>query len=195
MTTPIHTFISAIDKGWKGHDGPKITFKVIGSTALMLQADYTRATNDSDVLETSEIDGTTNARLKALAGKGTVLHQRHRLYLDIVANGIPFLPLAPLFHPVADLSESLRWFNIEVLDIQDVAVSKLKRFNARDAGDILAMVERGLVDSDHLVERFRSAAERFSGDARAEHLPTYLENLNTVRREFFFEKDLWIQFD
>jgi hypothetical protein len=44
---------------------------IIGSAALMLQADYERGTKDSDVLETSELAGATGERLLLLSGKGS----------------------------------------------------------------------------------------------------------------------------
>jgi hypothetical protein len=48
--------------------------------------------------------------------------------------------------------ERLHWL---ALDVVDVAVSKLKRFHANDQADIGAMIARGLVSHERLVERFR----------------------------------------
>ena len=53
--SPIENFIVAIDQAWTGDPGPKILLRVIGSTALMLQADYVRGTKDSDVLEAADL--------------------------------------------------------------------------------------------------------------------------------------------
>ena len=47
--TPIELFLLNIDAEWPA-GGPKILFRVIGSTALMLQTAYSRGTKDSDVL-------------------------------------------------------------------------------------------------------------------------------------------------
>jgi hypothetical protein len=46
-------------------------------------ADYQRGTKDSDVLETAELQKELAARLTLLAGKGTELHLRRRIYLDV----------------------------------------------------------------------------------------------------------------
>ncbi|MBO6940118.1 MAG: hypothetical protein JJ863_34420 [Deltaproteobacteria bacterium] len=97
--TPVERFIRAIAGAW--HEDSFPTLRIIGSTALMLQTDYERGTKDSDVLETAELDGATKERLLLLAGKGTVLAQRWRLYLDIVDNGLPFLPQTPNWHRLA----------------------------------------------------------------------------------------------
>jgi hypothetical protein len=67
----------------------------------------------------------------------------------------------------------------------DVVVSKLKRFHANDRADIAAMVDRELVPHDLLVDRFRSAVDAFSFDARAPDLPRYVANLHLVERDYF----------
>ncbi|MFX4377503.1 hypothetical protein ABTA44_20860, partial [Acinetobacter baumannii] len=75
-------------------------------------------------------------RLRTLAGKNTDLHKRTRLYLDIVIAGLPFLPHGPKFHSQTALNTDLKHFEITALDVVDVVVSKLKRFNSDDAGDV-----------------------------------------------------------
>jgi hypothetical protein len=80
--------------------------------------------------------------LLQLAGKDSKLHARHRVYIDIVANGIPFLPRIPQYYLV-DALASLHHFEIAVLNVTDVVVSKLKRFSANDQSDIEAVIELG----------------------------------------------------
>lgn len=93
--------------------------------------------------------------------KGTVLHKRRTLYLQFVASGLPLLPHVPLFHKLDALNASLRHFEIHVLDVVDVVVSKLRPFRSSDQGNIQAMVERGLVPHDRLVARFRDAVDEY----------------------------------
>jgi hypothetical protein len=178
----LEDFFREIDRARGLHD-TKIELRMLGSTALMLQTDYERGTNDGDVLETASVTGETKSLLLALAGKGTKIHQRHGIYLDIVGSGLPFLPLGPMWHPLTELNASLSTFQIAVLDVVDVVVSKLKRFHADDQSDVQAMIDRGLVPHDRLVARFRSAVDVFSGDARAEDLPRYVRNLRRVERD------------
>jgi hypothetical protein len=174
----IRNFIKDLDRDWTSAAPAKIRLRIIGSTALMLQADYERGTKDSDVLETADLDGETRARLQRNAGPGSVLHARHKLYLEIVSSGLPLLAQAPKWRDVADLNWDLTHFQVEVLDVVDVVVSKLKRFHATDVRDIEAMIDRGLVDHAALIERFRSAVDCYGMDSRADDLPKYVANLH-----------------
>jgi hypothetical protein len=150
----------------------------------MLQTDYERGTKDSDVLETNDLTASVRKRLLDLAGAGTPLHEKHRLHIEIVPSGIPFLPQLALYHPVLPLNAALRHFDLEVLDVLDVVVAKLKRFHANDRDDIDAMVKKGLVPHERLVTRFRDAVDYYSGDARVVDLPKYVRNLHVVERDF-----------
>jgi len=182
--SPIDEFLKDIDTLWDAPSGDKLTLYVIGSTALMMQTGYSRGTKDRDVLEARALTPEIVAKLRELAGEHSRLHQKHRVYLDIVPNGLPFLPLRPTFHPADDLNQALDHFRIEVLDVVDTVVSKLKRFNANDLSDIEAMITRDRVPHTALLDRFRSAVERYSGDARADDLPRYVRNLHRVERDF-----------
>lgn len=181
----ISDFLTDIDRRWTEPTPVKMRLPIIGSAALMLQADYERGTKDSDVLETAELAGTTGERLVRLAGKGSDLHRRWRMYLEIVAAALPFLPQSPAWLDVPDLNAELRNFSVAVLDVVDVVVSKLKRFNPNDASDIAAMIDRDLVPHDNLILRFKSAVESYSMDARADDLPAYVDNLNRIERDQF----------
>ena len=126
------------------------------------------------------------SQLLALGGKGSSLHTRHRLYIDVVSNGLPFLPHAPVWHALSELNATLEHFDILVLDVVDVVVSKLKRFHANDRADISAMIERGLVEHARLVQRFEAAVDIWKDGAGADDLPRYVANLHTLERDEFF---------
>ena len=181
---PIERFLVDLDALWGGAD-PRIAIKVIGSTALMLQAEYLRGTKDSDVLGVMPIQGEIRERLQHLAGLGSRLQDLHQFFLDIVPPGLPFLPHPPKFLPLESLNAQLGSFQVSVLDVVDVVVSKLKRFNGNDRDDVRAMVDMELVDRDKLLERFRTAVDRFGFDARADDLPAIIKNLHWVERECF----------
>jgi hypothetical protein len=183
--TLISEFFQDIDALWSPTSNPRIRLRLIGSTALMLRTTYERGTKDSDVLETVSLDDATKGRLLDIAGRGTALSKRHRLYLDIVSRGLPFLPRPPVVHLHAELNATLSSFEIEVLDVVDVVVSKMKRFHGDDVDDIMAMIDLQRVTHSALVDRFRSAVDAFSGDARAEDLPRYVANLHRIERDGF----------
>jgi len=186
-------FFQEIDRDWRGSRATKIELRLLGSAALMLQTDYQRGTKDGDIYQTASITEDVRDHLLALAGKDTPLHERHRIYLDIVTSGLPFLPHQPRWLPRATLNATLTTFEVEVLDVVDVVVSKLKRFHANDRSDVKAMVDRELVPHEQLVLRFRDAVDVFSGDARAEDLPRYVANLHRVERDMLLVPETEIE--
>jgi hypothetical protein len=185
----IERLFREVDRLWGSARSKKIPLKVIGSGALFLQTTYSRSTKDGDVLETLEVTAELKKRLLALAGKNTLVHEQTGLYLDVVINGLPFLPHGPSFHPQARINAGLRHFSIEALDVTDVVVSKLKRFNKYDAEDVRAMADRGLIAHDKLIDRFNAAVDRFSMDSRADDLPRIIANLNRVERDMLRVKE------
>lgn len=118
-----------------------------------------------------------------LGGPGSPLHQKHRLYLEFLAPGFPFLPVVPIWHamPLPRVSR----LRVEALDVTDVVVSKLARFHRVDRDDIAAMVTRGQVGHTRMIERFRSAVSRVWHDARADDLPRIVGALHRVERDLF----------
>lgn len=197
----IREFFRDIDRRWALPHDQKIELRIIGSAALMLQTSYERGTKDSDVIETAVITPRIKQHLLDLApsNKGSETFKKYRMYLDVVAAGLPFLPQVPVCHPLADLNRELDHLAFEVLDVVDVVVSKLIRFNSNDRSDIDAMVDRDLVDNDRLVERFRAALDAFAMDARAQNLPKVIKNLHYVQSEMLvtaeteIELPPWIQ--
>jgi len=179
----IADFFADLDRQWRAAPSTPVPLRLIGSTALMLQTRYERGTKDSDILETGELTAEVRASLLAVAGPGTPLHTRHRMYLEFVLGGIPFLPQRPTWHRVDVPGLALRHLEVHALDIVDVVVSKLKRFSASDLGDIAAMIERGHVAHGDLVARFLAAVDMFAYDARGDDLPGVIDNLHRVERD------------
>jgi hypothetical protein len=68
--------------------------------------------------------------------------------------------------------------------VVDVVVSKFKRAHTVDMDDVAAMVDAGVVPHARLIERFRSAVDLFSYDARASDLPKYVAALHRAERDF-----------
>jgi hypothetical protein len=181
--SPARGFLEALDQAWPDVGTGKIRLQVIGSTALMLQFDYVRGTKDSDLLRAGSLPTPLETRLETLAGAGSTLARRHRMYLDLVAPSLLFRPQRLEFHLLVALNETLRAFEVEALDPVDVVVTKLKRFHANDLADIRAVWEQGLLDHGRLLERFRAALDACGMDAQADDFPRYVENLNQVERD------------
>jgi hypothetical protein len=179
----IEDFFGELDREWSSTPSSPIHLRVIGCGALLLQTDYERGTKDGDVLETPELSGGIRDRLLKLAGRGSPLHRRRNIYLDVVSDGLMFRRQVPIWHPLTATNALLRSFEIHTLDVVDVVVSKLMRFDANDERDIQAMVDMDLVPPDKLVATFRAAVDFFKEDAAAWKLPACVANLNRVERD------------
>jgi hypothetical protein len=179
----IREFLADLDDRWPERKAAPIPLRLIGSTALMLRANYVRITKDADILQVQQLTPDVCQRLTELAGQASELARRHNLYLEIVAAGLPFLPRKPLWREIPKLR--LKHFEPQALDVVDVVVSKLARFNANDVHDIDAMVAQGLVPHRRLINRFRAAVEAYEMDSRADRLPTYIRRLHQIERDGF----------
>lgn len=186
-------FLTDVDRRWVKREEGRIPLHVIGSVALLLRTDYDRGTKDSDVVQTRELTEDIKCRLLLLAGKGTEVHARHGMYIEIVSSGLPFLPHEPLYHSLEELDASLQHFEIRVLDVVDVVVSKLKPFRGSDLEDIRAMVQRGLVPHDLLIARFKDAVDDYSGTAGAEDIPRFVRNLHQIERDLLLVDETEIE--
>ena len=91
----VDDFFADVDRRWTKRED-RIPLHIIGSVALLLGTDYRRGTKDSDVVQTRELTDGIKARLLGVAGKGTAIHQRHGMYIEVVSSGFPFLPHVPL---------------------------------------------------------------------------------------------------
>ncbi len=148
--TVIEEFLREIDGAW-GPSTEKIGLRVIGSTALMLQTSYHRGTKDTDILETDELTDEIRTRLLELAGHETAIYKRRHIYVDVVRRAIAFRRQNTLYIPLPSLNASLRCFQVEVMSIVDVVISKLARFNPNDKLDIDAMIGLDLVTRQDVV--------------------------------------------
>lgn len=159
-----------------------VTLHLIGATALALTVGHDRGTRDADVLTMIDLGPDAQAHLLTLAGPGTRLAQRWKMHVELVPNGVPFLPRPTAWCDVA-LPDAPATVRVRALDVVDVAVSKLKRFHANDQADVDAMIRAGHIAHEALVERFLSAVDGLLGDAREQDLPRYVRNLHTVERD------------
>lgn len=182
----LERFLEDLDHAWGDAGGPPLELRVIGSTALFLQTEYERGTKDSDVLETTQITPELQEELQRLAGPGSALHTKHRVYLDVVKKGIPMLPPEPLWHYY---NLRLENFTLYVLDVADVVASKLKRFNHNDRDDIQNMIYKNQVNHNTLVSRFREIINRYRFDGMSHHLHKMAKNLNEAEKDWFLVEE------
>ena len=185
----IREFIKQVDALWETTQATPLPLKVIGGAALVLNFNYSRVTKDTDIIEVSELTNDIQASLAKIAGSNSTLCRRFHLYIDVVKKGIPMLPPKPNFLPDKILNSQLKNFHVEVLDVTDVIVSKIRRFSATDIDDIKAMIDLKVVSSDELLDRFKQAIEPWKFDARSEELPQIIKNFHSVQRDMLFVEE------
>jgi hypothetical protein len=108
-----------------------------------------RTTSDIDFLGAVPNVGGT---LTEIAGKGSALHRKHKVYLDEVTVATP--PenyedrLSPMFPGV--------WVRLQLfaLEAHDVALSKLERNHERDRDDVQQLARAGYLNPGILKERY-----------------------------------------
>ena len=148
-------FLEAIDAELVEHaeEGERLDLYLIGRSALILRYGLDIGTKDVDIVHFHGSD----LELKAveLFGKGTGNAGRWGFYLEPVAQALPPIP-----GTYRRRSEPIpgRWRVLRPMqpDPHDLAVTKLRRFHAKDREDLRILCDEGL-DADALKATFESA--------------------------------------
>jgi len=92
------------------------------------------------------------SELKRIGGKGSALHQKHKVYLDAVTIATPpenyeerLLPLFP---------NSWARLQLFALEAHDLALSKLERNLERDRDDVQRLAQAGHLNAEVLKDRY-----------------------------------------
>ena len=149
---PWHSFLTDLDAAL---DQPA-DFHCIGGFVVSQHYGFARETADLDVLTVIPLEAAE--RVAALAGKGSPLQRKHRVYIDHV--GVANYPddyesrLVRAF-PI--------WPNIRLwaLEPHDLALTKLERSNDRDIRDVMYLAQAGLISQATLISRFETELEPY----------------------------------
>ena len=136
-------------------DGEKVDFYLIGRSALVLRFGLELATTrDVDIVH---VHG-SGLELKAveLFGKGTSLAARLGLYLEPVPQGLPPIP-GGYFRQSVDIGGNWQVIRPKQPELNDLAVTKLKRFHAKDRQDLQILCDSAELDSVMLRKALESA--------------------------------------
>ncbi len=149
-------FLQAIDDGLTSHAAPGDTLPLylIGSAALIIRYGTRIATKDVDILY---VHGSPlQEKAVDLFGKGSRNADRWGFYLEGVPQGLPPIPQGYFTRcePIPGAWKVLRPMQPEP---HDLAVTKLKRFHARDRQDLQIICESGDLTADRLRERLALA--------------------------------------
>src|SRR5512135_1982937 len=127
---PWRSFLRALD----GQLSQPTALHCFGGFVIAECYGLARSTGDIDILESQGTDAGTIARI---AGKGSPLHKRYRVYIDVV--GVATVPddyesrLATMF------AQEFRYLRIRALERHDLLLAKLERNSDRDREDLEAL--------------------------------------------------------
>ncbi len=130
-----------------------VNLHCIGGFVITMRYGISRTTSDIDVLAT--LSGHRLAELQHLAGEGSSLHKKHKVYIQ---------PVTVVTYPdeyesrLSRLWPSLRLERIRLfaLEAHDLALTKLERNQDVDRDDVRALAAAGHLDPETLLERYRT---------------------------------------
>ncbi len=138
----------------------------LGGFVIAEQFGLERPTADVDILEATK--GADAATLMRLAGRGSPLHQKHRVYLDVVTVAtVPERYEDRLIPLVPGRFEKLR---LMALERHDLLLAKLERNIDRDREDLKRLVRSGGIEAAVLRSRYEAELRPFLGRPDREDL-------------------------
>ena len=110
----------------------------------------TRSTADIDVLESR---GTTLAEIARLAGRGSHLHKRHKVFVDVVT--VADVPDGYEERLTRLRTDSLKNLQLRVFERHDLVLAKLTRNSDRDRADVESIAAGPGLDVETLRRRYQ----------------------------------------
>ena len=144
---PWASFLRELDDLLKG----AVELHCLGGFVVTQQYGIGRETSDIDFL--SIVARSREDDIEALAGAGSALYQKYRVYLQYVGVVTPPCNYAARLQRMFP-DESWKRLRLLALDPTDVALSKLERNADRDRDDVLRLARAGLVDAQALKARY-----------------------------------------
>jgi hypothetical protein len=144
---PWRSFLREIDGILKG----SVELRCLGGFVVTQQYGIGRETADIDFL--AVIAQSPEDRIEALAGMGSKLHRKYRLYMQYVGIATPPADYAAR---MTRMFPSAPWERLSLfaLDATDIALSKLERNAERDREDVVRLARAGLIEPRVLRQRY-----------------------------------------
>jgi hypothetical protein len=144
---PWASFLRELDELLKA----AVALHCLGGFVVTQQYGIGRETSDIDFL--SALARSREDNVEALAGVGSALHRKYRVYLQYVGVATPPCNYPTRLQPMFP-DESSKRLRLLALDPTDIALSKLERNADRDRDDVLRLARAGLVDAQALKARY-----------------------------------------
>jgi hypothetical protein len=156
QTDEIMDFLKSIDGELARHaeEGHTLDLYLIGRSALVLLYGLDLATKDIDILYFH--GSRLQEKAVELFGKGTLNAERWGFYLEPVPQGLPPIPSA-YCNNSEPIPGEWRVIRPKCPEPHDLAVTKLKRFHAKDREDLQIMCDSGQMRKDRLEKTLESA--------------------------------------
>jgi hypothetical protein len=156
-----------------------IEMHCIGGFAVTLHYGFMRPTGDIDVWHVIPTDAAP--WLAKIAGKGSELHRKHRVYVQVSAVAtVPEDYESRLVEVFPGEFEKLR---ILVLDPYDLALSKLERNAEIDVEDVKHLARAANFDLDLFADRYRKELRPFVTGPEAKHDLTFELWIDAIKEE------------
>jgi hypothetical protein len=136
----------------------------IGGFVVTAIHGYSRNTEDLDHIESS---GKIVEQLNAIAGKGSSLHKKHRLYVDHV--GIVNMPI-DFMDRLIRVTMPFKNITIFIPETYDLVLSKLERNSPKDYSDVEYLAKKYQLSFAVLLRRFNEELDFIPN--RERHLTT-----------------------
>jgi hypothetical protein len=163
---PWNSFLAEIDASLKEELG----LHCLGGFVMTILYGLDRPTADVDVLPIGS--SATTESLIGLAGQGSALHRKHRVYLQVV--GVAQVPVNYEDRLTEMSPESFNHLRLFALDPYDLALSKLERNAQRDRDDVKHLARTVPLDLNLLQERYRQELRPDLGNPEREDLTLVL---------------------
>lgn len=146
---PWMSFLNEIDKSLTG----SVSFHCFGGFAITMLYSLPRETSDVDIVAAVVRD--KHEELQAVAGKGSRLHGKHGIYLDLVGT-IAVLPDGYDDRLIAIETSSFDNLRLFVMEPHDIILAKLGRDAPKDVQDVMYLAKVAEIDTDLLRSRYRT---------------------------------------
>lgn len=174
IAEPWRSFFSDIDE--RLTEG--VELHCLGGFVVTVLYGLLRPTADVDVIAItprSEIEP-----LMDLAGQGSALHRKHKVYLQLV--GVATVP-DEYEERLTDISPAaFKHLRVLALDPYDLALSKLERNTQRDRDDVKHLAQTVPLDLDVLSGRYEKELRPYLGNPKREDLTLKLW-IDTIEEE------------
>ncbi len=123
----------------------------IGGFVVSLHYGIGRQTSDIDFLNV--VPHLPADDLEAIAGRGSELHRKHRLYIQRVTIATAPADYVSRLEPMF-ASAGWKRLSLYAMEAHDLALSKLERNAERDRDDVIRLARAGLLDAATLKTRY-----------------------------------------